>query len=248
MGSPVFILSTGRTGTQFFEEYLNQTTDHAMCLHEPRPSRRFKFLSNLYLNQRIGTRAIARIYQWSRRGILKKAGDRQYIESSNFMFGCIPALNTIYNEPGVVHIVRHPVGYVQSHLRHGFWKGHKKFFARHVPYWMEHVEITDPSNPVSWLSARWNYVNRQIASYAGTNPYLLVRFEDLFSKDPGISSEFMNKVRVFCGIEPLTEEENNSWLRRPKNYSKSDHTLLPGEVSMILRDTRSLRTKYVYSE
>jgi hypothetical protein len=61
MDSPVFILSTGRTGTQFFEDYINQTTDNAVCKHEPKPSRRFKFLSNLYMNDKISDKTIINI-------------------------------------------------------------------------------------------------------------------------------------------------------------------------------------------
>jgi len=248
MGSPVFILSTGRTGTQFFEEYLNQTAESVVCRHEPKPSRRFKFLSNLYLDQRIASRTIARIYRRSRRSLFRQTGERQYVESSNFLFGCIPAISQLYQEPGVVHIIRHPVGYVKSHLGHGFWKGHKKFFARHVPYWMERVEISDRTNPAAWLSARWNYVNRQIASYATTNPYLLVRFEDLFSKDSAASSAQINSIRTFCGLDPLSDSENTGWLRQPKNYSKIQQELSPGDTALILRETETIRTQYGYNE
>ena len=240
MDSPIFILSTGRTGTRFFEEYINNTSGDTVCRHEPHPSRRFKFLSNLYLNNRIGDRRVARIYLFSRKGLFKRIGNRTYVESSNFIFGCIPALNTHFDRIRIIHIVRDPVTYAQSHLNHGFWKGHKRFFARHVPYWLEKLEVEDRSDPVQLLAARWNMVNRQIRTYAGTNPYLLVRFEELFSKDLGASSAKLNEIREFCGLSPLGEEENMSWLSHPKNISRGKRQLNEKEKALILRNTKDL--------
>ena len=120
MPSPSFILSTGRTGTQFFEDYLNQTSD-AVCRHEPWPSRRFKFLSNLYLNQKVDSRRVASMYRKSRKKLFRSLKGRSYIESSNFIFGCMTPLKDIYGEVKIIHIIRHPVSYVSSHLGKGCW-------------------------------------------------------------------------------------------------------------------------------
>jgi len=238
MDSPVFILSTGRTGTRFFEDYLNQTSEKAICRHEPRPSRRFKFLSNLYLNEKISARTVIRIYLFSRKRLFRKTGDRIYIESSNFMFGCIPPLNAHFDRIRIIHLVRNPVDYVKSHLGHGFWRGHKKFFAKYVPYWLERLEVDDPSDPVQLLAARWNEVNRQIGSYAETNPYLLVRFEELFSRDLQSSSAKLNEIRLFCGLPPLDEKENGRWLNNPRNVSRRKVVLNREETDLIVDITR----------
>lgn len=246
MSSPVFILSTARTGTQFFEDYINRTTGDALCIHEPRPSRIFKFLSNLYLNHRISDSLIINTYRWSRKKIFRKAGDRLYIESSNLIFGCIPSLNKSYSDIRIIHIVRHPVSYVKSHLGHGFWRGHKKFFARHVPYWMENVDVTDPSDPVELLSARWNYVNRQVQSYSDTNRYMRVRFEDLFSREIRKSSGKLNQIREFCGLTGLGENANAQWLQNPKNYSRRKQVLEPSQVEYIIKNNSQLMKEYHY--
>lgn len=248
MGSPVFILSTGRTGTQFFEDYINQTSDTALCRHEPGPSRRFKFLTNLYLNRKVSPTIITRTYLFSRRRLFRSMGEKIYIESSNFLFGCIPPLNVQYKDIKIIHIVRHPVDYVKSHLSHGFWRGHKKFFARHIPYWLESIKVSDPSNPVELLTARWNYVNRQIQTYSESNPYKLVRFEDLFSENLQRSSSKLNEIRKFCGLPELEEEENARWLQKPKNYSRQKQALEQIEVDFILKNTNVLMKEYLYTD
>lgn len=247
MNSPVFILSTGRTGTQFFEDYINQTTTKAICRHEPHPSRRFKFLSNLYMNQKVSHPFIIKTYLRSRKRLFKKIGDRVYIESSNFIFGCIPALNDHFDEIKVIHIVRHPVDYVKSHLGKGFWRGHKRFFAKYVPYWLEKIAVGNRSNPIQLLAARWNYVNRQINTYAATNSYMLVKFEDLFSGNTKESLGKLNQIREFCGIPALNEADSNLWLQKPKNYSRRKKELKSTQVDYILQETHLLMKEYHYS-
>ncbi len=248
MPSPAFILSTGRTGTQFFESYLNESSPAILCLHEPRPSRRFKFLSNLYLSKRIKAKLVARIYRRSRRGLFARLGERQYLESSNFMFGCIPALNPHYPGIRVLHIVRHPVSYTRSHLGHGFWRGHKRFFARYVPYWIERTGTPRSAGPLALLAARWNYVNRQIASYEDTNPYLRIRFEDLFSKDRSKASGVLNQIRAFLDLAPLSEAENLFWLEKQRNPSRKRISLSPAEEEAILSATAKERLRFGYSD
>ncbi len=246
MPDPVFILSTGRTGTQFFEDYINRTSP-ALCRHEPRPSRRFKFLSNLYLNQKVSSRRVGKIYQNSRKKLFRSLRGQLYIESSNFLFGCMAPLREVYPESKVIHLVRHPVDYASSHLGKGFWRGHKRFFARHVPYWLETLTVEDRSDPIQLLAARWKYVNRQIGSYAADQPYLRIRFEDLFSEDPGTSSGTLNRIRVFCGLAPLKDEENAHWLRHPKNAARHLRVLNPDEVEHIQASCAALMQEYDYS-
>jgi len=243
----VFVLSTGRTGTQFFEDYINGTSETAYCRHEPRPSRRFKFLSNMYLNGKVSPAFVSKTYTRSRSSLFRHHPGKIYIESSNFMFGCIPALNEVYENIRIIHIVRHPLGYIKSHLNHGFWKGHKKLFAKYVPYWLENLESKSPKDPIDLLSARWNYVNRQIQSYSDSNPYLLVKFEDLFSGDLEKSASLLNQIRQFCGLDNLDEKENMDWISHPKNRSARSYSLSGEQEALIVKNTKNLMKEYLYT-
>ncbi len=246
MNSPIFILSTGRTGTQFFEDYINKTSNNAVCKHEPRPSWRFKFLSNIYLNNMISGKTVADIYRYSRKSLFKDINCEIYIESSNFIFGCINALNEYYNNIKIIHIIRHPVTYIESHLNHGFWKGHKKLFAKYVPFWLEKFNIHNYSNPVHILSERWNYVNKQISSYKETNNYILVRFEDLFSDNRKLASETLNGVRKFCSLPPVDKSVNLKWLEKPKNYSKNRIVINEKDKNYIYQKNKSVMMSFNY--
>lgn len=247
MPNPVFILSTGRTGTQFFEDYFNKTSD-AVCRHEPWPSRRFKFLSNLYLNRKVSARRVSRIYHKSRKKLFRSLKGRNYIESSNFIFGCMNPLKEHYEEVKIIHIVRHPLSYITSHLGKGFWRGHKRFFARYIPFWLEKLPVEDRSDPIELLAARWNYVNRQIGSYAFGHPYLRIRFEDLFSEDSATASGKLNQIREFCGLSPMETSENEGWLRLPKNVSRQKDALQAEKELYILERCSDLMKEYHYTK
>ena len=247
MVNPVFILSTGRTGTQFFEDYISDTSKMAFCLHEPHPSRRFKFYSNMYLEGKISDEKIISQFLKCRRKIFPKTPEKKYIESSNFMFGCIPSLSTHFKKIGVIHIIRHPETYVKSHLNHGFWRGYKKFFARHVPFWLEQLDVKDPNDPVELLAARWVLVNQQIASYASIIPYLSVRFEDLFSSDPSSSIAEIRRIREFCDIEPAKDEDTLKWINKPKNISRKKTNLTNKDHNTIVQNTADAASTFGYT-
>ncbi len=187
------------------------------------------------------------MYQKSRKKLFASMEGRSYIESSNFLFGCMPPLREVYGEVKVIHLVRHPLSYVSSRLGKGFWRSHKRLFARYVPYWLEKLKVDDPNDPIQLLSARWNYVNQQIGSYGEGYPYLRIRFEDLFSENKQTSSDALNQIRKFCGLSTLDSSENESWLGIPKNVSRRKHSLQTGEKKYIQAACSDLMEEYQYS-
>lgn len=217
-----FILSTGRTGTQFFSNYLTESCSQILCLHEPRPSRRFKWYSNFYLINKIRPDFIARQYLRKRKSILSRSDFSHYAESSNFIFGCIPAIATVVPDISVIHIVRNPVSYIQSHLNKGFWSGIKGFTAKNIPGWLEFIdpEIKHSGDPVLILAARWIYVNSVINAYHEKYPSLFLRFEDIFGKDRDAGIKSLDTVRDFLECPPLDHSEQSLWLEKSANRSK----------------------------
>lgn len=219
-----FILSTGRTGTQFFSKYLTHTCENTLCLHEPHPSRRFKWYSNFYLQKKLSPRFIASQYYRCRKKRFHKSNFQSYAESSNFLFGLIPALDPVIHHIKIVHLVREPVSYIRSHLNKGFWTGIKRFTARHIPGWLEALDkdILRSGDPVMILAARWIYVNTIISAYETDYPYLLLRFEDLFGKDPETAKNALNTLRTFIQCTPVNDPEPEKWLKKTMNKSTKE--------------------------
>ncbi len=248
-----FILSTGRTGTQFFSRYLTDSCQNTLCLHEPAPSRRFKWYSNFYLQKKISSGFIASQYYGCRKRLFRDPDFQNYVESSNFLFGLMPALDPLIHRMAVVHLVREPVSYIRSHLNKGFWTGIKGFTARHIPGWLESLDkdILRSGDPVMILAARWIYVNTIISNYEKDYPYLLLRFEDLFGKAPETAGKALNALRGFIPCTPETDPEPEKWLSKAINMSSKERCVrYPVEDKHIdyLRSQGSpLLSKYGYT-
>lgn len=221
-----FILSTGRTGTQFFSKYLTETCDNVVCLHEPMPSRRFKWYSNYYLQGKLSKGFIAKQYLNNRKKVLRSQEIKHYVESSNFLFGCVEPVMEKFNNLSVIHIVRHPVTYTISHLNKGFWSGIKGFTAKNIPGWVEFLDpkIKKSGDPVMILFARWIYVNKTLHDYRNKTKYLNVRFEDVFAQNASQPSNELNKIRAFIGCNPLDEKQQLQWLQKSANKSRKNRS------------------------
>jgi hypothetical protein len=248
-----FILSTGRTGTQFFSNYLSRTCEGLLCLHEPFPSRRFKWYSNFYLNGKLSKEFIAKQYLAKRKNILHNDTIDHYVESSNFLFGCVQPINEAIEELRIIHIVRHPITYTVSHLNKGFWSGIKGFTARNIPGWLEFIdkEIKSSGDPIKILLARWVYVNNVISSYQNTNAYFTLRFEDVFAKDAVNPVNLLNQTREFLGCGDLGQNEQEEWLKVRPNKSRKDLSkkwpVQKEHLDFIIKKGEDLLRKFNYT-
>lgn len=246
------ILSTARTGTQFFSRYLSESCHNILCLHEPHPSRRFKWYSNFYLAGKLSPDFIAKQYKSKRKKIFQRTDFTQYVESSNFMFGCIPAIEKSAPYLSVIHLVRNPVSYITSHLNKGFWNGIKGFTARNIPGWMEFIdpEIRKSGDPVWILAARWIYVNNVIRSYKDKFPYLLVRFEDLFGEDLNKNIASLDRIREFLQCPQLTEIQQKYWLNKSFNQARHQYAsqweITDKHMNYLLENGGALIKEYGY--
>ena len=245
------ILSTGRTGTLFFQDYINETSPNRhLCLHEPNPSRRFIPLSNMVAQGRISNSFYCRNYFACRKKIFENLQGRYYVESNNFLWSGVEALNSQIDEIRILHIVRHPEDYIVSHYNFGFWAGKKKFIRTYAPYFKADLPLSkhESRDPLLVLASRWNLINRKIRSYQKTNPYLFVKFEDLFSKDSKISLQTVNKVRTFFNLELVAEDTSIKMLSKPKNKGviRKSNALMLGQNNVIIKYIDDLMDFYGY--
>src|SRR6266513_2889210 len=86
-----FIVSTGRTGTQFFESFFNNNFPGVLCLHEPRPDGFDIAIGKI--RAKLDTEEIVNHLRSSRVGILSRLRRRNaklYVESNPFFSLLIP--------------------------------------------------------------------------------------------------------------------------------------------------------------
>jgi hypothetical protein len=169
-----FIVSTGRTGTDFFTTLFNSAAiPDAWSLHEPRPA----FRARSY--QLIGRQHtwFERLYfQFPRQRWHKPRAETWYVETNYHLFAAIPLIREAFPNAWIIHVIRDGRAVVTS------WLNKYRYITNnHItpfslpgdpaqadwPYW----------NPLQKLSWYWKTVNELVAEQ---QPDLWLSFEQLF--------------------------------------------------------------------
>ncbi|MEZ4316406.1 MAG: hypothetical protein R3F61_02830 [Myxococcota bacterium] len=214
-----FVISAGRTGTVFLTHVIEQHTG-AFCVHEPRGSRSNLVLANFRNLVGPGTPVIRKRF----RDRLQRRVDRlpegtPYIEVNPMLCALTDVLAEQVSPLHVVHLTRHPVGWVRSMRA---FKASTKF--RHV---IDYAPFANPypvPRPAGWVSAsrvekalwRWRYCNEQLLELAPRcDRYVHARYEDLFHADDAVRLDTLQRILDCVGIEvPPTQ----AWLaKEPRN-------------------------------
>lgn len=202
-----FVLSTGRTGTNFLGEYFNKFND-VTALHEPKPSWRLRMWSTAVIEGRATEDDLRQVLQAYRRNTLRTLKTTTYIEANPSLVGFARVIPKVFPGAHIVHIVRDPRDYVRSALNFGSDSGIKKIFNRYVPYWYPEVSrllrLEGALSSFEMIAAYWTVVNDfLLACSRSLENYQLVTFEELFY-DRG---QTMQKLVKRIGLEGPRDEE-----------------------------------------
>ena len=107
----VFISSTGRTGTKFFEGFFNGLNRGITCLHEPSPD-----LFNLAIakiREDIDSKSVLdKLFHSRKHLILENENNNLYIESNPFIFPLLEDIKQKFTKTKFVFIIRDPKTYL----------------------------------------------------------------------------------------------------------------------------------------
>lgn len=184
----VIILSTGRTGTQFFAKFFNNHPD-ITALHEPKPSRLIRMWSIARIEGKADKGSLAKVLYKKRKKLLSKISTPVYVESNPYLFGAADCLDDVFDEPIVINVVRDPRTYIKSSLNHGNAKGLKYLLNKYLPYWYPKTYkiLAQKDAPESLLirnAQYWKIINTWLEkSCSKYKKYFVFKFEDLFQKN-----------------------------------------------------------------
>ena len=189
----VVVLSTGRTGTQALAHYFNTAYDNVTALHEPKPTRHFRMMSNRAMTGKLSKETAVSALVRSRRRLVEKITRPIYIESNWYLYGFLEPLKEVFGRPKILHVVRDPRTFIPSYINYGTFSGLKKIAAEFLPYWYLKPEQKDPDAALRWkqmsepqrLAWHWHVVNQEIDRGKDLygDDYLLLRYEDLFPRE-----------------------------------------------------------------
>ena len=241
----VFAVSTGRTATNALSAYLPQVYPSVTGLHEPKPARMFRIVSNMHLCGKISEPTVARLLYLARRKRINELKGGTYFEANGFLHGCLDAFDHTFHNVKVIHIVRHPITYIRSHINHGAFLGLKGMAGRLMPYWLLKPDYYDQRSGLKWyelsfeerLAWRWVVVNQALErgeSLFGDR-YLRVRYEDLFA-DSG------QRLGIITNWLGLPYDERISTVIRSQRYNASKR-----DTARPLEDWPGRVREHVYS-
>lgn len=233
----VFIVSTGRTGTQFLAQGLGRMMDGVHALHEPDSiwlDRPREYLTSEWWKQvqrhglvqmtvgqlhntpahlsaarhtgRIDDEVARKRLRGLRRGVLRQAGDRVYVESNGLLYGVADLVLDELPNSRMVMVVRDPRDWIRSAVKASHFRAYKApdfdFLGLSVrPYQFANSEVSRSeweglplAHKYAWL---WSAVNQQLVDTIGqSNRVLAVRYEDLFS--PAHDYRSFRRLLDFC--------------------------------------------------
>ncbi len=210
-----FIVSTGRTGTQFLAKFFNDAFDRVFGFHEPVDHS--SDLAASYFRGEITAQEAERRFRRERDSMcaeVHRTGSDFYVESNQYLAFGIPIIQRVFPDAMIVHVVRDGRDVVRSGMDFkviGRDKSGKTalFMSDDDP--IRRVQASDfPDSPhhdcwdrmsrferLSWF---WAMKDRQIcAALAGNERAITVKFEDIFDKQreyPG-----MWEIIRFLGLE-----------------------------------------------
>ena len=252
MSHPVFLISTGRTGTTFLADALRRLGANAA--HEPGP-RWLRLLSNAYVGGAVSRdRAIQLLNR-------VRSPDRTFdVEASCLIYGLTGPILAAKADARVVHLIRDPRSYVRSAMNWGVHRPggrplnivpYRRLAPPHIegrtPVTMMRWARTDQFARVCWT---WHAMNRIMRDHGlGEARFTTVRMEDLF--DPGVEYAGFVKILELAGLhvptppelEPILSERINA---APKQSFPAWEHWTEAQLQLLLAQCADLAEEYGY--
>ncbi len=217
---PVFFLSTGRCGTQWFSELLKKKPN-IMVLHSPVPnlsiqSKMVYQILNAFEINKTNEALIKEVYFAGRETHLRFAfkTEKRIIETNNYITFFAPILAQLLPTAKFIHLYRHPGAFVRSGIRRNYYALENPDDIKRI-YLSEKSDLWSEYNRIEKISWLWNETNTFIEKFKEKYPNRTYdfRFEDL-------SLENVNKLLDFLSIE-ISEPKITKMLTTRINKQKS---------------------------
>lgn len=235
---PVFIVSTGRSGSQMLSHLL---ANHPVIFstHEPKPhlvSEAYALWKGKVNKERIVQRILSK-----RSSFLKqvKGNHLLYVESSHYCAHLIPILHDLF-DARFIHLYRDGRSFVRSGLERESWYPHtsfspvgwgkkyiaekirRKYFLNFGNIWDDHrleppSEMTTRIEKITWL---WTEINKIIIRDLETIPsdrYMNVALEE-------INRDAIIRILDFIGAAPINLDKMIETMNKKPNKTK-EHSI-----------------------
>ncbi len=220
---PVFVLSTGRCGTEYLTKVL-ELSEQTEVYHSPHPelilASKFAYENYIYKHE-----ILQQIVESARIELILNSylRNKVFVETNNKITFFAFALAELFPKSKFIHLIRNPSNFVVSGLNRNWYKELSNHdLGRIVPKdnKLEFGKLNDIQK-ISWL---WNETNLFIEDFKLNlnNPsrVITIKAENLFGK-----IETINSIYEFIGCEYPNEGNIKSVLLKKVNAQKNLQTL-----------------------
>ncbi|PSR03736.1 MAG: hypothetical protein BRD50_05300 [Bacteroidetes bacterium SW_11_45_7] len=182
-----FIVSTGRTGTDFFTSLFNDHISNTWSLHEPKPAFRARSYQLVGRSHTIFEKYYFKIPRKRRH---KDHPEKWYIETNYHLFAAMPLIRDAFADSFIIHIVRDGREVVTSWLNKYRYITNDHITPYDIPgdpaqhYW-------NKWNPLQKLSWYWRTVNEIVETQ---QPDLWLHFEKIFQNHQDDLAELLKRM------------------------------------------------------
>lgn len=210
--SPVFVLSTGRSGSKLIVNLLN-LSDNVTAYHEPRPT--LEYFSNYAYHQQQEEKILSNMIDAARMELVLEVfiKNQIYVESNQCLAFFAPVIACLFKKSKFVHLVRHPGDFVRSAVRKGWHKNDSIWESGRAKMqdkkqWAQMGQI----ERLSWLWMTTNQFIEDFKTQVHKTRIFTLKFEHLVEKKKPVK-----KLLKFIGAHPIEQEKIENMQRKKIN-------------------------------
>jgi len=245
--SPVFVLSTGRSGSKFIHHILSQA-ESIVSYHEASPT--LMYFSNYAYHSQYLSEQLQAMFQAARMELLLDAynNSRTYVESNHCLTFFAPSIVTLYPNTRFVHLIRHPGDFIRSAMMKGWHSNDSIWESGRVR--LKDNELWNRLSQPEKLAWVWRLTNEFVLTFSrnsGVDKFLTVKFEDI-TNEVSVLKHFFSFVDASLSFEKEKLEEmlktpinkHRIGLNEPSNIKKlkyyPSHEEWPAEVRHLVKN------------
>ena len=194
MNSPIFFISTGRTGTKFFSNFFSTYAVGVDAYHTSRFTRVLNVLGNMYWHKLVSRSAMKKFWKLLKFNGIQSHRSR-YLECNPYYYNMIDIVAEFFPDAKFVFIIRLPKSFIISHIKWERQRWQSIIANRLVPFWqptsyLDQVRglMNNYYQRVEFYSKIWARKNEAILmAVLGNDNATTLRFEQLFHPSMGVN-------------------------------------------------------------
>jgi len=249
--APIFLISTGRTGTKYFSKLFQAHSENTVTFHTSKHTRLIHIANNMhYLG--IAPQGLPK-WLWQRLKVpVIKAAQGQYIECNPYYYQNIPFIWKTFPQARIIFAIRNPREFICSHIR---WERQRLMsrianqlipFWAPVPYWQQFAGISgNLYQRVAYYARIWTRKNTVIKSaIADDSRAVSLRFEDVFANPNGVEK----LTELFEWLElPLIKPIEQGVIKKRENITHGNAIKWDNHCEAIMiRECHGLMDEFGY--